>query len=314
MAVARKTFTSHENGPFIRRYLTSRLGDPWPALTTREQEALIARIIRNEQFSGLQLRAFAVAGKSFHLLIDEPTQLKLSDDEMMIRLKALNPYRYEVDKAKLESEDVDTWEKLRSRFGNPTQFIKNIKQETSHHYHQSRQTSGALWAKRYTNTFVEAGHPSRFLAAWIAFLNFRTGENKEPEESTLNYYGKAVAGDSRARQLVHSLYLGSEIEASWEQSEQAFRDFVSGEPYYPIKKKKSKGKPPLLTRAECFRTNIEALSSGLALGTRGYVEDFFEHNRKHFGKKRKSGARRISGQNDPDLWTARKFEDLRLLS
>jgi hypothetical protein len=53
---------------------------------------------------------------------------------------------------------------------------------------------------------------------------------------------------------------------------------------------KSGGK---LSRAELLRCRVRWFSDGLAIGSKGFVEGVFAKCRKHFGPKRKDGARKL---------------------
>ena len=50
-----------------------------------------------------------------------------------------------------------------------------------------------------------------------------------------------------------------------------------------------------LTLAEMLRCRVRHFTDGLVLGSRAFVERYYEGARKEFGAKRTSGARRIRG-------------------
>jgi hypothetical protein len=53
---------------------------------------------------------------------------------------------------------------------------------------------------------------------------------------------------------------------------------------------------------------VRYFTDGLVIGSRAFVDDFFEHRRDRFGPKRKSGARKMRGNGKAAanlLWSAR---------
>jgi hypothetical protein len=217
-----------------------------------------------------------------------------------------------VEGKRLDQGDPLAWARLAARFGDVSHFIKNIKQRASHRYHRARGSSGSLWGSRYTRAFVQTGHSSRVLAAWMDHAAVRSGEVATPDEDRHSTFGRAVSGDARARAMVAALFSAEGEDLPWRSVAKAYRDFVAGDVEVPYRYRHPKSpSAPLLTRQEFLLSEVPHFRGGVALGDRAFVEAVFELNRQDFGAKRKSGARRISGQNDPDLWTLRNKGDLR---
>ena len=60
-----------------------------------------------------------------------------------------------------------------------------------------------------------------------------------------------------------------------------------------------------LSREELLRCKVRYFTDGFVLGTKAFVEEFFERNREAFSRKRKSGARKMRGGDWRGLKTMR---------
>ncbi len=60
-----------------------------------------------------------------------------------------------------------------------------------------------------------------------------------------------------------------------------------------------------LTLSQALRCRVRYFSDGVVLGSKAFVEDVFQRNRKQFGLKRKSGARMLRRAEAGDLCTMR---------
>lgn len=67
---------------------------------------------------------------------------------------------------------------------------------------------------------------------------------------------------------------------------------------------RAKGRIPMV---KALRYQLRYLSEGIVLGSRRFVEAFFDKNRKRFGPRRKTGARAVRGIDAGDRYTARDF-------
>jgi len=63
-----------------------------------------------------------------------------------------------------------------------------------------------------------------------------------------------------------------------------------------------------LTLAQLLRCRVRYFSDGLAVGSRGFVEAFFQSMRSGFSARRKSGARKMEGGDWEGLHAARALK------
>lgn len=188
-------------------------------------------------------------------------------------------------------------------------FIKQLKQLTTTRYHREHATRGTLWTGRYYSAYVQTGHASRILSAWFDHASVRDGETQTVDQNRFSTFGRAVAGDVRARAMIAALY-GSDASLSWREIAKAYRDFI-GDATPPPSARRTYSEIPLLTRPQLLLTEVPQFRGAVAMGDEAFTEAFFQLNRHEFGPNRKRGGHPVAGQLDPNLWTIRQKIDLR---
>jgi hypothetical protein len=283
-------------------------------MTLRERREVMANIEKGAGFAELKIRAFAVGPKSIDLIIDEPLERDLDDEEMFRRYEETGTSLFEKEKPLLDAKNKAAWGRLRKRFGDLSTYLKTLKQLTTQHYHHQHGTSGALWEARFRSSSVQPGNASRVLAAWIQFSNVRAGLVTAPAKDETCSLGSGAKGSEWAREMVADLFLPGEKKPKWQAVMKAFKSFVAGEPENLRSQPAKSKRDPLLTRSQLMLAEVPHFATGVALGEREFVEELFKQNKSYFAPERTTGARRIVGQNDNDLWTLRQKVDLRKLA
>jgi hypothetical protein len=311
MRKARSSFQYFPDAPAVRQLCHSFFAGPWPAMTADDLQAMRAELIHQCGFSGIRLLAFSLGLRSFDLLLETPTALRITKKEMLARIEA-NFTSGLLDEflPALRRNDPDAWQRARSNFGSVSMFMKRLKQKIASRYHQQRQTAGTLWSTRFEAAFVEPGNASKIVAAWIDHGCVRETPASSPEGNLFCTIGHAVARDAGAQSMIRNLFSDETTGPAWKDALHFWRNFCSGEPASP-KPARADSHAPRLTRAQLLRHPVPHFHGGLAIGSRNFAESLFELNRHHFGDQRSSGARIIAGQNDPDLFTLRDKGDLR---
>lgn len=313
MRKPRCNFTFHPDARVVRSHCHSSFGGPWPDFTDEERVEFMHDLFAASAFAGIDVVAFSIQPKGFDLIVDVPRKIQLSKAEMFRRFESYtDPIFFGVESKRLKSGESGSWARLTSRFGDLAAMLKSIKQKATHRYHRNHGTTGSIWCNRYTRAFLQEGNASRVLAAWMDHAAVRSGECSSPDDDRFSTFGRAVGGDERARAMVTALHPIDDSPESWRNVAKAYRDFVSADTIPPDAPQSHRNKP-LLTRAAFLRSEVPHFRGGMAVGDRSFVEALFELNRGEFGPERKSGARRIIGQCDPDLWTLRNKTDLRKL-
>jgi putative transposase len=172
-----------------------------------------------------------------------------------------------------------------------------------------------------------AGQALGAMAAYIDLNPVRAGMVEDPKDYRWSGYGAAMAGKRRAKEGLRKvvgglqqgveslsaalaayrmfLYLeGSEERETVDENGKPVRGALRREAV--LKVLKEKGKLPL---AEYLHCRVRYFCDGAVFGSKEFVEGMFRERRGWFGERRKSGARKMRGLLDGELFTVR---DLRL--
>ncbi len=310
MRKARSSFTPLPDAARVIQLCHSSFAGPWQEMEAEEMDDMRDELFRQAEFCGVRILAFSMMPASFNLLLETPAELEISKKEIMRRIEAtMTPQVVTQLLPLLRRNDPDAWQRARGYFGTTSMLMKRFKHVTAIHYHQKHQTSGTLWSSRFSSSFVEPGHAARVVAAWVDHGCVRHGNSPSPEENPHCTIGYAVSGNKDARARIAELFLGN-IQSPWPSALTSWREFCSGEPDHPKPPRAGSVGPPL-NRSQLLRHPVPHFHGGLAIGSRQFVERTFELNATYFGSERATGARFITGQNDPDLFTLRDKGDLR---
>jgi len=141
----------------------------------------------------------------FHVLVRVPEEQKMSDSELVARFAQL----YCNQKGKVETlkvvlkkggEEVQAErDKLLSRMGDVSMFMKELKQRFSIWYNKSHKRYGILWAERFKSVLIEdTAACLRTVAAYIDLNPVRAGIVKDPKHYRYCAYTEAVTGNEEA--------------------------------------------------------------------------------------------------------------------
>jgi REP element-mobilizing transposase RayT len=213
-----------------------------------------------------------------------------------------------------------------------SEFMKGLMQRFTQWFNGRHKRSGTLWERAFKSVVVEDGEAARAMAAYIDLNPVRAGLVSDPAEYRWSSYGEAVGGGAkgngkRSREgLVRAwmAHKGWEADASrWNGRDNihaAYRAMLLAEGAEIAeerpdqagdlrKKVKRNGMPVAEAReerarletghrvelAKRLRWRLRYFSDGTVIGSREFVDGFFEAYRDRFGPKRTSGARRMRG-------------------
>jgi len=280
-------------------------------LDDRSKEVLRKQMLYMAEFCGVHVLAYSIMSNHFHVLVRVPEKSCVSDEVLLARCAKL--YKRFPDMVasfkKLLEEGGENGDALRSqllaRMGDVSVFMKELKQRFSIWYNRNHKRFGAFWAERFKSVLVEDGHFSLpTVAAYIDLNAVRAGLVEDPKDYRFCSYAQVVAGnqgfiDALGHILENSdrscvlqeyrklLYLyGADQNREYQRC--LDRDTVKAV-------MDANGE---LSRAELLRLRIRYFTDGVAIGSRAFVEDFFEKHREKFGERRKTGARPMRGFAD----------------
>jgi hypothetical protein len=205
-----------------------------------------------------------------------------------------------------------------------SQFMKTLKQRFSEWYNAANERKGTLWEERLKSVWLEGSeHVLATMAAYIDLNPVRAEIVQDPKDYRWSGYGQAVAGKREAIEGLKEVAIpeqGRKPSDAEALAEYRKKMFIQGEERnmgrdgyqkgfdrsQVVEVLKNKGK---LGPCEMLRCRVRYFTDGAVLGSKAFVNDFFETQRHHFGPRRKSGARKMRGLEIGDMHTLR---DLRV--
>jgi len=287
-----------------------------------EKEMFVRMMWRVAAFLGIEILDYVVMSNHYHQLVRVPGVIKVSDVELMQRLKeyygaeSLEVLLYEDALVKGGEALASLKQYHVKRMGDVSEFEKILKQGFSVWYNRRKDRRGTLWMERFKSVLVEDSLEARQVMATYLDLNSVRAEMViDPKDYRFCGYAAAIAGDKRCREGIKEIM--------------GISNFRKAASVYRVKlfqrgSKTVRGKTGAFSReqlletlesggnlsaTELVRLKVRYFSDGLVLGSQLFVEEVFERHRSHFGEKRKSGSRRIRGLAGSRL---RVIRDLKL--
>lgn len=167
-----------------------------------EKGVLRGQIRRVAKFCGVNVLTYSLMDNHFHLLIEVGEEREVPDEVLLERASALYTVeRVEEIKNSLEGEQGDVVrEQLKSRMGEVSVFMKELKQRFSIWYNRSNERFGTLWAERFKSVLVEGRRQSMaVVGAYIDLNSVRAGYVDNPSNYQFCGYAEAMVGRDGAR-------------------------------------------------------------------------------------------------------------------
>ncbi|MBC2601660.1 transposase, partial [Puniceicoccus vermicola] len=250
----------------------------------REREVLRKMIWQVADFSGIRVVTYAVMKNHFHVLVEVPAEVSISDEELVRRYRRLypkptpwNPMRAEVLEGHLRDhtlEGMDLRKSLLRRMGDVSWMMKTLKQRFTLWFNRSRDRFGPLWCERFKSVLVEGDRWAlRTVAAYIDLNAVRAGLVEDPKDYRFCGYAEAIGGGRMARaglsvvdkdlagyrQTLYGAGAGEKDEKKSISREEAVRVL-----------EEEKGKLPLSVVLRC---RVRYFTDGMVLGSPSFVEE-----------------------------------------
>ena len=260
---------------------------------------------RVADFSGVEVLTYTILDNHFHLLIQVPERVDISDAELLRRMRLI--YREgvvaEFERELAEAETDLEARLLRKRYlyrmYDLSEFMKTLKQRYAIWYNAEHDRRGHLWDDRFKSVLVEGScgleRPGALwvMAQYIELNAVRAGIVKEAKAYRWCGLGEAVGGGADARRgicgvfreevgwdVVHGVYCGAVADGGGRS-----------------------GEGDMLLAQYRVRYFVD----GVILGTKSFVEDMFQKRRHLFCESRKTAARKMRGGDWGGLCTIRDF-------
>jgi REP element-mobilizing transposase RayT len=238
-------------------------------------------------------------------------------------------------------------ERFTYRMHDLSEFMKTLLQRFTRWHNTRTDRKGNLWEENFKSVIVEDGLASKTIAAYIDLNPVRAGIVKDPGEYRWSSYGEAMGatGKNTGNKARGGLVRAIMADKGWKADARHWPGRVSREYRMllleegvektretrdqqgnPITQVVRKGIDPKNASAELetlaqqrdislrqllkYRTRY--FTDGAVIGSREFVENFFNQCRNRFGPKRKTGARKMRVNTPTNetvpLWTIRDLK------
>ncbi len=191
-------------------------------------------------------------------------------------------------------------------------------------FNKRENRKGTLWEERFTSVLLEGELATlSVMSAYIDLNPVRTGLVQDPKDYRWCSYAEAVAGGRKALSALYTITneqrahernqlggshripgaakvlsgyrvwlfgQGEEVRDGHGPDSQVLRKGIKRELVEQVRTEDGK-----LTLAETLRHRVTYFTLGVALGSRGFVDEFFEARREQFDARRQRGARPMKG-------------------
>ncbi|MGJ8673470.1 transposase [Rubritalea sp.] len=317
-------------------HIISRVVDRQFVLQRQEKEEFVRLMRLYEKFCGVRVLTYCVMTNHFHILLEVPPkpEEEMSDDALIAKLSVIYSEGYvsqivlllSAARALGAEEEV---ERIRNtylyRMYDLSQFMKVLKQRFTQWYNRKHGRTETLWESRFKSVLVEDGYAAMVMAAYIDLNPVRAGMVKDPKEYRWCGYGEAIAGRRRAKAGIAAVLVKNEESIGQSARNQtqgerlaAYRMFMFEEAHV-VEGSKRKGistktvqkelkNGGKLTRTQMLHCRVRYFSDGAVIGSKAYVDAYFEQKRAQFSEKRTSGARKLKHMAEGGLYALRDLQ------
>ena len=240
---------------------------------------------------------------------------------------------------------IEQWrQRMLARMFSLSEFMKALKQRFSQWYNRRKGRTGVLWEGRYKSVIVQnEAKALRTMATYIDLNPVRAGITEDPADYRWSGYAEAMAGKAEAlegialvtgataeRVLGRGLGQPAPQETAGERKRRQLRALVqyrqllglAGRPRVKedgtVVRRGVSGKIQVRlaqesgVRREQLLKRVRQFTEGVVLGSREFINGWFEQNRAWFGGRsseaRQSGARKI-GNDWKQLYNLRQLRE-----
>ncbi len=292
-----------------------------------EAKRMFVRLMRKtEAFSGCAVVSHCLMDNHFHLVLFVPNreglENDLSDEAFWDRLAALYT-REEMDAIRMRmmlfhrlnpgpvglAQEASYRQTFLKRMWDLSEFMKTLLQRFSTWFNKRHDRVGRLWEQRFKSLVIEGRQESLMaVTAYVDLNPVRAGMVEDPKDYRWCGYAEAMAGKREARRGLGHLMpepapMGDEQSPLKEELIlHEYGRLLTGETS-PAGNEAAETMP----LAGLLRTRVRYFTDGVAIGSKAFLDAFFEAKRDSFGARRKSGGRKLRGG---DWGALRSLRDL----
>lgn len=258
-----------------------------------EAEHFVGLMHKLAAFCGISILTYAVMANHFHLLVEVPQPRPLSDQELLARIEALygQKRRQAVQRilqgqspgSELAAQAVR--QDYQGRMFDLSTFLKELKGRFAQGYNRRHERFGALWAERFKSVLVEDGVALQAVALYIDLNPVRAGMCADPKDYRYCGYGEALGSGQSPLRAGLARALGYEPgQTDWAEVGAAYRRLLFRTGVVASKPEQAVLEPEAARRVvelehgalpwvERLRCRVRFFTTGLVLGSRGFVEE-----------------------------------------
>ena len=254
-----------------------------------EKEFLLNLIKKLSSVYFAEVLGFSILGNHFHLLVRMHPGDDVSDEEIKKRVKL-----YYGKGSKREVNDEGMIRALRQKWGNLSEYVKEIKQGFSRFYNKRHGRKGFFWSERFKSVIVDNGDTLINCLAYIDLNAVRAGLVKKPESYRWCSLGYHVQRNNAEGFL--SLDFGlREFGVKGERARlNYYRQFVYGKGGL-TQSGKERVRGIDLSEVERFRYRTRYFTDSGIIGTKAFVERVYQQFKGNFSSKHEKRPKLING-------------------
>ena len=214
-------------------HLISRIAHRAFFLNDEEKTRFVERLWRVATFSGVEVLAYCIMSNHFHVLVYVPDPRKLSDDELLTRIRALysGAALAEIEKewSRLTAVGRERFRKRHlRRMWSASEFMKTLKQGVTLSFNGRRVHSGTIWESRFRATTCSPDEKVELMsmAGYIDRNPVKAKMVRWPDEYGWCSFAAAARGDRRCidgYRFVYSVFRPLPWEKVLEMHEKSIR-------------------------------------------------------------------------------------------
>ena len=277
-----------KEGPGVY-HVMSRTALDGLVLGSVEKEFFLNLVKRLSKVYFAEVLGFSIMGNHFHLLIRMHRGDDASDKEINRRLKL-----YYGGDGKYEIDDKRKLQALRKKWGDLSEYVKEIKQGFSRYYNKRHGRKGYFWSERFKSVIVDNGETLINCLAYIDLNAYRAGLVKRPEGYRWCSLGYHVQSNNAEGLLSLDFGLREFGVKGPKERLSYYRDFVYAKG--GIRKDGNvRVKGVDLKAVERFRYRTRYFTDSGIIGTKDFVERIYQQFKDNFTSKHEKKPKVING-------------------
>lgn len=253
-----------------------------------EKEFLFNLIKRLSSIYFAEVLGFCLLGNHFHLLVRMHPGEEYSDEEIKRRFKLMYG---DLKDRELREGQIPF---LRKKWGDLSEYVKEIKQSFSRFYNRLHNRKGFFWSERFKSVIVDNGDTLINCLAYIDLNPVRAGIVEKPEEyrwCSLGYHLQTNNKDSFLSLDFGLMEFGVKAE---KERLRIYRGFVHGKGSLNVNEKQE-DRSFEIGAIEKFKYRSRYFSDSGIIGTKAFVAQHYQAFKNHFSSKHEKRPKAIQG-------------------